>query len=164
MCIRDRGNTALVSADNAVIVQPDTSEYQFATAHNLGKMLQLREQEGTLQHWSESGLTALPAVHLSREHQDDFNANPPASQLLQVLSNDQPSDDSPPLPRPPELDSTLVDSDSQERQAPGPQNDPGTASTTSGGGSAMWLLLVACLLYTSPSPRDATLSRMPSSA
>ena len=25
-------------------------------------------------------------------------------------------------------------------------------------------LLVACLLYTSPSPRDATLSRMPSSA
>ena len=26
------------------------------------------------------------------------------------------------------------------------------------------LLLEACLLYTSPSPRDATLSRMPSSA
>ena len=25
-------------------------------------------------------------------------------------------------------------------------------------------LLIACLLYTSPSPRDATLSRMPSSA
>ena len=26
------------------------------------------------------------------------------------------------------------------------------------------LVIVACLLYTSPSPRDATLSRMPSSA
>ena len=26
------------------------------------------------------------------------------------------------------------------------------------------VLLIACLLYTSPSPRDATLSRMPSSA
>ena len=26
------------------------------------------------------------------------------------------------------------------------------------------LILLACLLYTSPSPRDATLSRMPSSA
>ena len=144
------GNTALVSADDAVILQPGTPEYQFATAHNLGKMLQLREQEGTLQHWSETGLTALPAVHLSREQQDDFNANPPASQLLQVLSNDQPSDDAPPLPRPPELDSTLVDSDSQERQAPGPQNDPGTASTTSGGGSAMWLLLVALVFFRQP--------------
>ena len=29
---------------------------------------------------------------------------------------------------------------------------------------AYWHLLRACLLYTSPSPRDATLSRMPSSA
>ena len=27
-----------------------------------------------------------------------------------------------------------------------------------------WNLLIYCLLYTSPSPRDATLSRMPSSA
>ena len=26
------------------------------------------------------------------------------------------------------------------------------------------MMIVACLLYTSPSPRDATLSRMPSSA
>ena len=30
--------------------------------------------------------------------------------------------------------------------------------------SVMALLYIACLLYTSPSPRDATLSRMPSSA
>ena len=29
---------------------------------------------------------------------------------------------------------------------------------------APWLHEMACLLYTSPSPRDATLSRMPSSA
>ena len=29
---------------------------------------------------------------------------------------------------------------------------------------ATGLILMACLLYTSPSPRDATLSRMPSSA
>ena len=28
----------------------------------------------------------------------------------------------------------------------------------------MWVFAQACLLYTSPSPRDATLSRMPSSA
>ena len=27
-----------------------------------------------------------------------------------------------------------------------------------------WVLSILCLLYTSPSPRDATLSRMPSSA
>ena len=27
-----------------------------------------------------------------------------------------------------------------------------------------WMALICCLLYTSPSPRDATLSRMPSSA
>ena len=29
---------------------------------------------------------------------------------------------------------------------------------------ALFALVIACLLYTSPSPRDATLSRMPSSA
>ena len=32
------------------------------------------------------------------------------------------------------------------------------------GGAAVPALCTACLLYTSPSPRDATLSRMPSSA
>ena len=31
-------------------------------------------------------------------------------------------------------------------------------------GLILIILLLACLLYTSPSPRDATLSRMPSSA
>ena len=36
----------------------------------------------------------------------------------------------------------------------GPSNDPGKSVAESKG----------CLLYTSPSPRDATLSRMPSSA
>ena len=30
--------------------------------------------------------------------------------------------------------------------------------------AGLWNLFVPCLLYTSPSPRDATLSRMPSSA
>ena len=43
-----------------------------------------------------------------------------------------------------------------------------TGSTTLGGGSSMTTLggnsSSGCLLYTSPSPRDATLSRMPSSA
>ena len=34
----------------------------------------------------------------------------------------------------------------------------------SGVASAMYLVNDICLLYTSPSPRDATLSRMPSSA
>ena len=34
----------------------------------------------------------------------------------------------------------------------------------SGSGKSTLLHLMACLLYTSPSPRDATLSRMPSSA
>ena len=29
---------------------------------------------------------------------------------------------------------------------------------------SLWLFLVICLLYTSPSPRDGLLSRMPSSA
>ena len=36
--------------------------------------------------------------------------------------------------------------------------------TTSGTEANDTALLLACLLYTSPSPRDATLSRMPSSA
>ena len=38
---------------------------------------------------------------------------------------------------------------------------PSVATTA---GYATICLVVACLLYTSPSPRDATLSRMPSSA
>ena len=33
-----------------------------------------------------------------------------------------------------------------------------------GGGSRLEIVKVTCLLYTSPSPRDATLARMPSSA
>ena len=39
-------------------------------------------------------------------------------------------------------------------------DEPDKAITVGTGGT----LLGACLLYTSPSPRDATLSRMPSSA
>ena len=35
---------------------------------------------------------------------------------------------------------------------------------SSGGGGSAESTITACLLYTSPSPRDATLSRMPSSA
>ena len=42
----------------------------------------------------------------------------------------------------------------------------GQATSSIGGGSDINLssLSTACLLYTSPSPRDATLARMPSSA
>ena len=44
----------------------------------------------------------------------------------------------------------------------------GVINTLAGSGSAITLTilteLLGCLLYTSPSPRDATLSRMPSSA
>ena len=38
------------------------------------------------------------------------------------------------------------------------------AVAAGGGGDAAAGVLIGCLLYTSPSPRDATLSRMPSSA
>ena len=43
-------------------------------------------------------------------------------------------------------------------------NTPKIIATATEGGSALFPLLYYCLLYTSPSPRDATLSRMPSSA
>ena len=36
--------------------------------------------------------------------------------------------------------------------------------TVSGGGNSPFAFLIACLLYTSPSPRDQRGSRMPSSA
>ena len=42
--------------------------------------------------------------------------------------------------------------------------DPGAPSVTSEASYAVLEELDICLLYTSPSPRDATLSRMPSSA
>ena len=60
----------------------------------------------------------------------------------------------------------------QEETEPQPQgiDRPAPAETGSRGGISFLQLLtrggwfMACLLYTSPSPRDATLSRMPSSA
>ena len=39
-----------------------------------------------------------------------------------------------------------------------------TATGTQYSESTGWQFTITCLLYTSPSPRDATLSRMPSSA
>ena len=39
--------------------------------------------------------------------------------------------------------------------------DPGMQVVTDG---QMWNVIISCLLYTSPSPRDGLLSRMPSSA
>ena len=41
---------------------------------------------------------------------------------------------------------------------------PGRVDSLDGGFFVFLTLIVICLLYTSPSPRDATLSRMPSSA
>ena len=49
----------------------------------------------------------------------------------------------------------------------GPHDDNGQPTTSGSGDSAIdhvFELVIDCLLYTSPSPRDATLSRMPSSA
>ena len=40
----------------------------------------------------------------------------------------------------------------------------GSPETTSGGNALKFYSSVSCLLYTSPSPRDGLLSRMPSSA
>ena len=50
-------------------------------------------------------------------------------------------------------------------QTPVPSNDPVVTPGTPGDVNPAPLTLIdSCLLYTSPSPRDATLSRMPSSA
>ena len=43
-------------------------------------------------------------------------------------------------------------------------NDAGSALYKENEDIVIWLRDYTCLLYTSPSPRDATLSRMPSSA
>ena len=45
-----------------------------------------------------------------------------------------------------------------------PDNDYAANMTTTWYDTVATLSYLACLLYTSPSPRDATLSRMPSSA
>lgn len=142
-------NTATIATDDAIIVQPHDTEYQFALAHNFGKLLNLRDQSGTLQDWQQNALVSLPAVHWSQQQQDDFDNNPPASQLLQVLNNDQTLTETDSLPEPAELDRVLVESDSEEREAALPQDDPITAtstSTTSGGG-AIWLCLVALAFF-----------------
>ena len=46
----------------------------------------------------------------------------------------------------------------------GKHGDTGSKTALIGGIALVAGLLLGCLLYTSPSPRDATLSRMPSSA
>lgn len=145
-------NDASVVADNAIILQPHSSDHQFATAHSFGKLLGLSEQPGTLQDWQQTGLVSLPAVHWSPQQQDEFEANPPASRLLQVLSNDQPATGPDLLPEPAALDPVLVESDSEERGVTFPQNDPATtnAATTSGGGAAFWLLLVTLAFFRQP--------------
>ena len=44
------------------------------------------------------------------------------------------------------------------------QNKHDSVIIAGGGGGTLRAVIEGCLLYTSPSPRDATLSRMPSSA
>ena len=51
-----------------------------------------------------------------------------------------------------------------DARAPEDEEDGSRAEAPSEAGEAQGAASDACLLYTSPSPRDATLSRMPSSA
>ena len=44
------------------------------------------------------------------------------------------------------------------------QEQAASAEVTGESGAGMVQVVMTCLLYTSPSPRDATLTRMPSSA
>ena len=98
---------------DTIIVQPNSAAYQFETAHNFAKLLNLREQPDTLQDWQPTGLVSLPAVHWSQQQRDDFDANTPAAILFQVLSDDQSDvleqELEQELPTPPELDPQLVD-------------------------------------------------------
>ena len=61
---------------------------------------------------------------------------------------------------PPQVDTKEVDSGSNA--CPTQQDEAAAVSEVRG--SVDSLITSTCLLYTSPSPRDATLSRMPSSA
>lgn len=144
-------NPAIIASEDKLIVQDLTPEYQFATAHSFGALLNLQDQAGTLQDWQTNGLVSLPAVHWSSQQRNDFDAQTSASPLLQVLSNDQPAEDAP-MPEPDALPDTLVDSDTEEREAPRLQNDTNTngaaltAAQSSGGGTAVWVLLVGLVL------------------
>ena len=59
---------------------------------------------------------------------------------------------------------TFIDGSTSEFSADGPLREPYVLYSQGGTHRAHAALALACLLYTSPSPRDATLSRMPSSA
>jgi len=140
-------HNATVATDDATIIQPHSVEYQFATAHNFAKLLKLSAHTGTLLDWQQAGLVSLPAVHLNQQQQDEFDNNPPASGLLQALNNDQAANDRELFPEPIQLDSVLVDSDSEERVSL-PQNDPITpAAASSGAGAVFWIYLVALIFF-----------------
>lgn len=138
---------------DTIIVQPNSAAYQFETAHNFAKLLNLREQPDTLQDWQPTGLVSLPAVHWSQQQRDDFDANTPAAILFQVLSDDQSDvleqELEQELPTPPELDPQLVDSDSQESTGIllSDQTTASGSSGASGGGSVMWLFLSALVFF-----------------
>ena len=72
------------------------------------------------------------------------------------------------LPDRREYTATLIGSDERSDIALLKVNATGLPSLTLGDSASVnvgqWVLAIGCLLYTSPSPRDATLSRMPSSA
>jgi hypothetical protein len=140
-------NTSAINRQAATIVQSLTTDPLFALGNTVGEYLGVPAQANTLQDWQPTALVALPAVHWNQLQREAFAANPPSANLLQTLNNDAPVDTQAPLPQPPPLDPVLVDSDSEERAPPVLQNDASIAPETSGGGSGMWMLLVALILF-----------------
>ena len=100
---------------------------------------------------SESGEDFISLDALDKDHLREIVLNPKYSQLLTELLQVNPEHQSA---------GSRSNDDTEDTSEPESNvADPTSRDKTLGGSVAN-----PCLLYTSPSPRDATLSRMPSSA
>ena len=147
-----------------------------ATGNNVGEKSLIEDKEKRLQHGDNSTLETIarliePAVTLTTvsvsvrstcpRSPAQHNTNP--SQIISIPTS-RSSSSSPLLPRPLQLHYFVTMAFSNWFSPSKSPTDPDAGSTSPKPAPIKLELIWTCLLYTSPSPRDGLLSRMPSSA
>ena len=140
----------LAQTSETIVIQGNSANYQFATAHYFATLLGIDDEPGTLQDWQISGSLALPNVHWSDQQKSLLALNPPAAEFTQIISNDAPDVAVPPEEPINEVDSQLVLAEIPE--GGGLINDDsvdavsGSATTQSGGGAFAGVLILLMMV------------------
>jgi hypothetical protein len=140
----------LAHTSDTMVIQGNSANYQFATAHYFAALLGINNEPGTLQDWQTSGSLALPNVHWSDQQRSLLALNPPPAEFTQIISNDAPDVAVQPEQPINEVDSQLVLAESPE--GGGLINDDGfdnvssPATTQSGGGAFAGVLLLLMMV------------------